>query len=109
MTVERAAELLSAARRGVAFTGAGASAESGIPTFRGAGGLWTKYDPVKVASIDSFMQDPTAYWMVCEGARWDRAGRTTQPWPLGAGGARGRRRSGGDSDAEHRWAPPGLG
>jgi len=64
MTVERAAELLSAAVRGVAFTGAGASAESGIPTFRGAGGLWTKYDPVKVASIDSFMQDPTAYWMV---------------------------------------------
>ena len=64
MTVELAAELLSAARRGVAFTGAGASAESGIPTFRGAGGLWTKYDPVKVASIDNFMQDPTAYWMV---------------------------------------------
>ena len=62
--MERAAELLSAARRGVAFTGAGASAESGIPTFRGAGGLWTKYDPVKVASIDSFMQDPTGYWMV---------------------------------------------
>jgi NAD-dependent deacetylase len=64
MTVERAAELLSAALKGVAFTGAGASAESGIPTFRGEGGLWTKYDPVKVASIDSFMQDPTAYWMV---------------------------------------------
>lgn len=64
MTVERAAELLSAARSGVAFTGAGASAESGIPTFRGVGGLWSKYDPVKVASIDSFMQDPTAYWMV---------------------------------------------
>ncbi|HEY8951790.1 MAG TPA: NAD-dependent deacylase [Candidatus Dormibacteraeota bacterium] len=64
MTVERAAELLSAARRGVAFTGAGASAESGIPTFRGVGGLWSKYDPIKVASIDSFMQDPTAYWMV---------------------------------------------
>lgn len=64
MTLERAAELLSAASRGVAFTGAGASAESGIPTFRGAGGLWTKYDPAKVASIDSFMQDPTAYWMV---------------------------------------------
>ena len=64
MTVERAAELLSTVSRGVAFTGAGASAESGIPTFRGAGGLWTKYDPVKVASIDFFMQDPTAYWMV---------------------------------------------
>ncbi|MEA2644146.1 MAG: NAD-dependent deacetylase [Chloroflexota bacterium] len=64
MTIERAAELLQAARSGVAFTGAGASAESGIPTFRGAGGLWTKYDPIKVSSIDSFMQDPTAYWMV---------------------------------------------
>jgi len=64
MTVERAAQLLAAAQSGVAFTGAGVSAESGIPTFRGAGGLWTKYDPVKVASIDSFMQDPTAYWMV---------------------------------------------
>jgi NAD-dependent deacetylase len=64
MTVERAAELLSAARNGVAFTGAGTSAESGIPTFRGAGGLWTKYDPVKVASIDSFLSDPSAYWAV---------------------------------------------
>jgi NAD-dependent deacetylase len=64
MTVQRAAELLSAARKGVAFTGAGISAESGIPTFRGAGGLWTKYDPVKVSSIESFMQDPSAYWMV---------------------------------------------
>ena len=64
MTVERAAELLSTARKGVAFTGAGVSAESGIPTFRGEGGLWTKYDPVKVASIESFMENPTAYWMV---------------------------------------------
>jgi NAD-dependent protein deacetylase/lipoamidase len=42
MSVERAAELLSGARSGVAFTGAGISAESGIPTFRGAGGLWSK-------------------------------------------------------------------
>jgi NAD-dependent deacetylase len=64
VTIERAAELISAAHSGVAFTGAGVSAESGIPTFRGAGGLWTKYDPIKVSSIDSFMQDPTAYWMV---------------------------------------------
>ena len=64
MTVKRAAELLSAASKGVAFTGAGTSAESGIPTFRGARGLWTKYDPVKVASIDSFLTDPSAYWCV---------------------------------------------
>jgi NAD-dependent deacetylase len=62
VTVERAAELLSEARTGLALTGAGISAESGIPTFRGEGGLWTKFDPVKVASIDYFMADPSAYW-----------------------------------------------
>jgi NAD-dependent deacetylase len=62
--VSHAAELLMAARRGLAFTGAGVSAESGIPTFRGDGGLWTRYDPVKVASIDYFMADPSAYWKV---------------------------------------------
>ena len=64
MTVERAAALLSAARSGLAMTGAGVSAESGIPTFRGEGGLWTKYDPVKVASIDAFLEDPAGYWSV---------------------------------------------
>jgi NAD-dependent deacetylase len=62
MTVRRAAELLAAARRGLALTGAGVSAESGIPTFRGEGGLWKKFDPVKVASIDYFLADPGAYW-----------------------------------------------
>lgn len=64
MTVEQAAEILASAQRGVALTGAGVSAESGIPTFRGAGGLWTKYDPVKVSSIESFLADPASYWSV---------------------------------------------
>lgn len=64
MTIERAAELLAAAHHAVALTGAGVSAESGIPTFRGEGGLWTKYDPVKVSSIESFMADPASYWRV---------------------------------------------
>ncbi len=57
--IERAAELLVAARHSVALTG-----ESGIPTFRGEGGLWSKYDPVKVSSIDSFLADPESYWKV---------------------------------------------
>ena len=62
--VARAAELLRGARQGLALTGAGVSAESGIPTFRGEGGLWTQYDPVKVASIESFLADPAGYWRV---------------------------------------------
>lgn len=62
--VERAAQLLSSASFGLAVTGAGVSAESGIPTFRGAGGVWTKYDPIKVSSIDSFLADPASYWQV---------------------------------------------
>ena len=64
MTIAHAAELIGVARRGLALTGAGVSAESGIPTFRGAGGLWTRYDPVKVGSIEYFMADPSAYWNV---------------------------------------------
>lgn len=62
--LKRAAALISRARRGVAFTGAGISAESGIPTFRGEGGLWRRYDPVKVSSIGSFLSDPASYWSV---------------------------------------------
>src|SRR5207245_7081288 len=64
LMVERAAALLAAAHHAVVLTGAGVSAESGIPTFRGEGGLWTKYDPVKVSSIDSFLADPASYWRV---------------------------------------------
>jgi NAD-dependent deacetylase len=62
----RAAELVSAAWRGVAFTGAGVSAESGIRTFRGQGGLWRQYDPYKVASIEGFRRDPAVYWGVAK-------------------------------------------
>jgi NAD-dependent deacetylase len=63
-SLERAAELIAGARHGVAFTGAGISAESGIPTFRGEGGLWRRYDPFKVSSIASFLADPSSYWSV---------------------------------------------
>lgn len=53
---------LKNSRYAVAFTGAGISAESGIPTYRGEGGLWTKYDPTLYASINYFLQDPSSYW-----------------------------------------------
>lgn len=69
--LRRAAELLARARRGVAFTGAGISAESGIQTFRGQDGLWKRHDPYRTASLQNFMRDPTAYWSVSR-ERWPR-------------------------------------
>jgi NAD-dependent deacetylase len=57
-----AADLIAGSQALVAFTGAGISAESGIPVYRGEGGLWTKFDPYKVAHIDTFRRDPSQYW-----------------------------------------------
>lgn len=54
--------LCSGAERLVAFTGAGISADSGIPTYRGAGGMWHKYDPARYADIGQFLEDPSYYW-----------------------------------------------
>lgn len=48
----------------VALTGAGISAESGIPTFRSKGGLWEKFDPAVYASIEMFRRDPSKYWSI---------------------------------------------
>ena len=58
----KAAEIIDECKKLVVFTGAGMSTESSIPDFRGPGGLWTKYDPMKVASIDAFRSDPKAWW-----------------------------------------------
>lgn len=44
----------------VIFTGAGISAESGIPTFRDANGMWGKYDAMKLASVEGFEENPQA-------------------------------------------------
>ena len=62
--IQRAAKDLTDAEMAVAMTGAGISVESGIPPFRGKGGLWEKIDPVKYAHIDSFMKDPAEVWNV---------------------------------------------
>ena len=50
------------AQKIVFVTGAGISQESGIPTFRGKDGLWRKYDPMKLATIDAFYEDPKLVW-----------------------------------------------
>ena len=44
------------------LTGAGISAESGIPTFRGAGGLWKQYKPEDLATPEAFAKDPRLVW-----------------------------------------------
>ncbi len=53
---------LRRARRASVLTGAGISAESGIPTFRGAGGIWEKYDFTKLATPEGFREDPRLVW-----------------------------------------------
>lgn len=59
----RAAELVRSAQRAVAFTGAGISTPSGIPDFRSPhSGLWQDVDPLAVASIFSFRQNPEAFY-----------------------------------------------
>lgn len=53
---------LQAASMVTAFTGAGISAESGVPTFRSAGGLWKKMKPEELASMDGFLRNPELVW-----------------------------------------------
>ncbi len=53
---------LAGAHRLVALTGAGISAESGVPTFRGAGGLWSGRDPTELATPEAFDADPALVW-----------------------------------------------
>lgn len=61
--LKAAAEAAAGAHYIAVMTGAGVSAESGIPTFREAQtGLWAKYDPVMLASYEGFMQDPENVW-----------------------------------------------
>jgi len=55
-------ERMRHARSVSVLTGAGVSAESGIPTFRGAGGIWQKYDYRKLATPQGFDEDPRLVW-----------------------------------------------
>ncbi len=56
------AEKLQKARRVAALTGAGVSAESGVPTFRGPEGLWRTYRPEDLATPQAFAKDPRLVW-----------------------------------------------
>lgn len=68
--IRRVADRLRAATRVAVLTGAGISAESGIPTFREAQtGLWERFRPEELASPDAFARDPKTVW---EWYRWRR-------------------------------------
>lgn len=59
---QRAAQLLQSSKKVVALTGAGVSTESGIPDFRSAGGLWSRFDPHEYGTLGAFKQDPVKVW-----------------------------------------------
>lgn len=60
--LKAAAELLARASGVMALTGAGVSAESGIPTFRGKDGLWNRYRPEELATLEALRTDPLRVW-----------------------------------------------
>lgn len=61
--VEAFHQVLRSSRRILALCGAGLSASSGLPTFRGAGGYWRNYDATSLATVRAFRTDPGMVWL----------------------------------------------
>ena len=68
--IDRVASWIRAAEHVVVLTGAGISAESGVPVFRGAGGLWRQFRPEQLATPEAFARQPELVW---EWYLWRRA------------------------------------
>ena len=60
--LDRFANFVRSARKGVAFTGAGISTESGIPDFRSPGGIWSQYTPVMYEDFMSSRNERVRGW-----------------------------------------------
>jgi len=60
--IQKAARIIVKSKNLIALTGAGMSAESGIPTFRGENGLWSKYRPEELATPEAFFRNPRFVW-----------------------------------------------
>ena len=60
--LREAAQILSHATRVAVLTGAGISAESGVPTFRGEGGFWRGQSAMELATPEAFQRDPEGVW-----------------------------------------------
>ncbi|UCD01471.1 MAG: NAD-dependent protein deacylase [Promethearchaeota archaeon] len=65
-SIKKAANLLVKAKNAIVLTGAGISTESGIPDFRGEGGIWEKYEPEIYGDIQAFLKDPSKFWQMAE-------------------------------------------
>lgn len=72
--LREAAAVLKKARCVMAFTGAGISVESGIPPFRGPGGVWSKYDPAKFEK-QYFKRHPEEVWPLLKEIFYDTLGK----------------------------------
>ena len=60
--LQQAREWIANAASVAVLTGAGISAESGVPTFRGADGLWKNFKPEELATPEAFARDPRLVW-----------------------------------------------
>lgn len=61
INLKKAAQILKSAKHVTAFTGAGISVESGIPSYRGQGGIWLKYNP-RILELNYFFNNPEDSW-----------------------------------------------
>jgi NAD-dependent deacetylase len=71
--LERAVEIVAESRYVVAMTGAGISVESGIPTFRGEDGIWSRHGEPRADSYGAWLADPAGWWQ-------GETQRRSEPW-----------------------------
>jgi NAD-dependent deacetylase len=72
--IKKAAAIIKASECCIAFCGAGISLESGIPTFRGEGGIWNQYDPACL-EISNYFRNPVESWKVIKEIFYDSFGK----------------------------------
>ena len=65
-TINKAAQAICQSTKTIALTGAGISAESGIPDFRSPGGLWERFNPIEYGSIGAFQANPEKVWQMLQ-------------------------------------------